>query len=579
MCKTPARAARRAGLAVPVALAAAVLSSRAARGGTYDAPAGYYAAATATDPATLKHQLYTITSTGFTYRSYGDSRYTLNQLWVDPNNSADLLEVYTGTSVSGTWANGVAGSWNREHLFCENALGIKVTDTYKGYGSDLFELAPCDPNVNSSRGDAGYGYTGSALPGTYGKVAGTDGNTYWFPSAANEGEVARSVFYMATRYGEGQAGATTLDATNKYNLTVANGPPNSTGQTGDLNTLLHWAYEAPVDAAERRRNAMIYSGLTAKIGTSTTAVNESQGNRNPYIDHPEYIWAVYGVPAYGNNTSQLSVATPAAGGGSAASVDLGRVIAGTAFGTSAVTLSKSGTTPTTFNVTAGGTATSTLAGTGEAFDFGAQARSMSVGLATPGAAGPVAGSVTVHNTDLTTAAAGEGSADADDVVNVAGTAVDHSDASFSGTGDVGTLHLSFGSLVAGSGVHTLSFSVADLLSASGYTAGLDLDGITASGSTSALYTSLATFTDLAAGSSAAFVADLDTSTTGTYAAKFVLATSDEDIPGATADAPLELDLDGTVVTAAAPEPGSLLLVGLGAGGLLGRRRQRSATRA
>jgi endonuclease I len=47
---------------------------------------------------------------------------------------------------------------------------------------------------------------------------------------------------------------------------------------GKLSTLLHWHMEDPVDTFEIRRNNRIY---------------EYQGNRNPFIDHPEYVSKIF----------------------------------------------------------------------------------------------------------------------------------------------------------------------------------------------------------------------------------------------------------------------------------------------
>jgi endonuclease I len=536
-------------------------ASNAAKADAYDPPPSYYATATGTGAA-LKLQLYNITISGFKYYSYGDAREALAGLWQDPNNSSNLITLYRDTSVTAAWDSGV--TWNREHIATENSMGIKVSDSYKGYGSDLFELAPTVPSDNESRNNDGYGFTGSTSTpshGTYGAVKGTDNNTYWNPGPQDEGDVARSLFYMATRYGFNQGTAGTIDVSNKYNLTLANGLPNTTGQMGDLNSLLHWAYEDPVNTFERRKNSLVYNGVTV-AGTTYT-----QGDRNPYIDHPEYIWAVFGTKA---NTSQISVGTPAADGSSSASVNLGRVIAGHSFGTSNVAVNKSGDTPTTFNVSASGSAASSLTGTGETFDYNAGTQSMTVALATPTSAGAVGGSITIDNTDLTSAATGDGAADGNDVVSVSGVAVDHSDASFSSTGDSKQLTLSFGTITQGSGTQTLGFSLSDLLSASGYTAGLDLDGISGTGNTSTLFTNLATFSDQTAGTSSNFLADLDTSSIGSFSAEYTLSVSDENIPGATAGQSLILDLTGTI--AAVPEPGSLAVISILCVGLARRRR-------
>lgn len=92
----------------------------------------------------------------------------------------------------------------------------------------------------------------------------------WQPPAALRGDVARMLFYMATRY-EGSDG---LD------LELVAGMGNAAANSlGDLCTLLRWHAMDAVDDAERERNQLVF---------------EFQGNRNPFIDHPEFatsIWA------------------------------------------------------------------------------------------------------------------------------------------------------------------------------------------------------------------------------------------------------------------------------------------------
>ncbi len=502
----------------------------------YDPPAIYYSGATGTGAA-LKNQLYGITSTGFVARSYGDFRNAASLLDADPAVPGNIKLVYNQASVPGVWDLGV--TWNREHVWPQSLLGISVSNAYTGVGSDLFELRPANPSVNSSRSNYPFGTVHSGSLPTYGLVASNNGTgTYWYPGAADRGEVARSLFYVATRYGQGQTN----------NLTLVNGQA-AIYQMGDLESLLHWNYQSPVDTTERRRNQYAFD--------PTLNPTYYQGNRNPYIDHPEYVWSIFGS---GANTSQLSVAAPSANGQSTAVVDLGRVIRGSTFGTQAVTLAKAGTTPTTFDVFTSGTATSSLAGPRHAFDYGTQSNIMQIGLSgSTASAGPMTGTVLVHNTDLTSAASGQGSADGNDVVNVSGTVVDHSNASFSLAGSQQSLTIDFGQAQLGSGTLHMPFNLADLSIGSIYTAGLDLDSILATGNSAAFSSNLALFSNLAAGSSNGYQFDFNPSSLGSFAATYTLGVSDENIPGATAGQSLILNVTGTVVT---PEPATfgLLLI-------------------
>ena len=135
----------------------------------YDAPASYYNTATGTG-TTLRTNLHNIITSGYTGENYGDSRSILPVLWQDPANSSNMILMYnnaliakpTGGTIPG-WDEGT--TWNREHLWPQSLLGVSVSNSYIGPASDLFELAPCNPSINSSRGNNDYGTTDAS--GTY----------------------------------------------------------------------------------------------------------------------------------------------------------------------------------------------------------------------------------------------------------------------------------------------------------------------------------------------------------------------------------------------------------------------------
>jgi len=88
------------------------------------------------------------------------------------------------------------------------------------------------------------------------------------------GVVARMIFYMATRY-EGENG--------EPNLEIIDYIPADNNSTeplfAKLSDLLAWNAQDPVDDFERNRNEVVYS---------------YQHNRNPFIDHPEYVNMIWG---------------------------------------------------------------------------------------------------------------------------------------------------------------------------------------------------------------------------------------------------------------------------------------------
>ena len=76
------------------------------------------------------------------------------------------------------------------------------------------------------------------------------------------------LFYMVTRYHDSTL-TLTLDNSGSY---------GSEPKLGMLDTLVKWHYEDPVSETEIKRNEVVYS---------------YQGDRNPYIDHPEFVYFLY----------------------------------------------------------------------------------------------------------------------------------------------------------------------------------------------------------------------------------------------------------------------------------------------
>lgn len=514
----------------------------------YAAPANYYNAA---NPANLRMSLHNIISTGFVARSYGDARYAFAITDKDPNNANNIRLIYNGNSVNSAWDGGI--TYNREHLVCQSWMGVSVDNSYTGPASDLFELRPATPSVNSARGNDPYGNT--TISGAYGQ----NGN-YWYAGDNDAGQVARSLFYMATMY---YTGSTTAGPNNLQIINTSSTPANGSWTAGDLNSLLHWNYKHGVDNFERYRNQAIYS--------NTVNPDYYQANRNPYIDHPEYVWSVFGG---GNNNSQISVATPSADG-SSAKVLAQRVIKGSAAAQStSVTISKNGANPTTYDLTATANATLTsggtsVLGTGQAFDYDTQSRNL-IAAYTPNTAslGLKSGSINVHNSDLSSSGTGHGSADGDDTITFNTTVLDHSQRSFTAGTASTTLTLNFGSVTLNGGAVQLPISLYDLGTNPLYTAMLDLDSITGTGATSVLTTNLAP-TTIAGGSSATFAATFTPGALGSFTAVYTLGTSDENITGGYSFGSqlMTLTLTGTVV----PEPATFSLLGLAGMMLLARR--------
>jgi hypothetical protein len=336
--------------------------------------------------------------------------------------------------------------------------------------------------------------------------------------------------------------------TDNVNIIQANSP-----YMGKLSTLLKWHYQDGINEEERRRNDVIYDNY--------------QHNRNPFVDHPEYVWAIFGG---GNNNSRLYVgATQPGNGASSTNVALRVIKDASGWGTTNVTLNKVGVHPTTFDVTTGGAATSANAGVGQTIEYDPQTRAIQVSLngatGTVGA-GIVTGTVTIDNTDITTGGTGLGSDDGNDTINVSGTVIDHAQPSFVAGAPATAQSIEFSYVPAGLAARTANFSVNNNPAAAGaaLTAGLDVDGVSKTGSAtmSTTVTPSNPATPLAAGGSRTYLASFTPgSVEGLSSATHTIATSDENIPGETARANLVLTTTGRTTTGSFPVSGNLFLFG------------------
>lgn len=377
-------------------LSAVALTCMASDG--YGPPDAYYSGVVFDGtPASLRASLNDIID-GHTVRSYGAARQALAIIDADPLNPENVLLMYSGTSVDGTWDSGA--TWNREHMW-PRSLG--VGDNGADY-SDLHALRPCNPSINSSRGN---------------KPFGLDSSSYWDPTMASSsydfrGESARAIFYMDVRY-DGADPATS-------NLTVIDGFP-SVGQMGDLSYLLDWHYDEEPTTRERRRNHLVFSFDDNPF--------YAQGNRNPFIDHPEFAWALWGEQP---NDSQilLSDGTVSGDGASELTLDIGRFVLSAQVEDAldlGLSIQKTGDTPTSYIVEAVGDVFSADHAIPRTFSRGEHNRLVDAALWSP-TPGFLSGELIVTNTDLTSAGSGLGSEDGSDTVVVSGSGVNESIASF-----------------------------------------------------------------------------------------------------------------------------------------------------
>ncbi|MEV5926933.1 endonuclease [Streptomyces sp. XHT-2] len=264
-----ASAAVLAGLAVPAltpatAGAAAPAHEAPAAQARVAAVADYYEGAEGKTGEALKSALNSIISdqTKLSYSAVWDA---LKDTDEDPSNSGNVILLYSGVSRSKSANGGNTGDWNREHVWAKSH-GDFGTST--GPGTDIHHLRPSDVQVNSVRGNKDFDNGGSAVANGGGSL--TDSDSFE-PRDAVKGDVARMIFYMAVRY-EGTDGWPDLEP----NGSVNNG---SAPYIGKLDVLKEWNEQDPPDAFEQHRNDVIYESY--------------QHNRNPFIDHPEWVESIW----------------------------------------------------------------------------------------------------------------------------------------------------------------------------------------------------------------------------------------------------------------------------------------------
>ncbi len=238
-------------------------------------PEGYYNNAEELKGEELKTALYNVIKGHTTFPYSGSS----TDIWDilkesdrDPNNSANVILFYTGWSVNGAQEYNNNTGWNREHVWAKSHGAFDTGDVP---GKDAHHLRPTDITVNGKRDSRWFDDGGTAYTDADGATGCfySDANYTWEPREAVKGDVARIIFYMATRY-EGENGDPDLEVIDYF-------PSNN--YTSDpvhalLSTLLEWHDLDPVDEFEQNRNDVIYS---------------YQKNRNPFIDHPEYVDYIY----------------------------------------------------------------------------------------------------------------------------------------------------------------------------------------------------------------------------------------------------------------------------------------------
>lgn len=251
----------------------------------------YYSSAEGLSGYTLKTALHNIirthSSQGYGalwtfYNSHELDRYyendgTILDIYSENPNGGDPYTYVKTSDQCGSYS-GEGSCYNREHSFPRSWFG----GSREPMNSDVHHIFASDGYVNGRRSSFPYGEVGSA---TYtsnngsklgsGSGIGYSG-TVFEPIDEFKGDLARAYFYMATRYQDQIAGWENNSSSSNAAL---NGTSTQVFETWKLNLLKKWHNEDPVSQKEIDRN---------------NAAQEHQGNRNPFVDHPEFVQSIWG---------------------------------------------------------------------------------------------------------------------------------------------------------------------------------------------------------------------------------------------------------------------------------------------
>ncbi len=261
-------------------------------------PAGYYSTATGSG-YTLKTQLHNIIK-NYDPQPYGsaddffpiadrDLYYENDNTILDPyseNPNGQDPYNYFGDDQCGNY-DSEGDCYNAEHVIPQSVFG--QAEPMRG---DMHHLLPTDGRVNGFRSNYPFGIAGSLIsqsgisnPTMNGSKLGNNLNSGYSagytgivfePIDEFKGDIARIYFYFATRYQNVISG---------WSYPMFDGTSTKSIADPFLLILLTWHQNDPVSAKEIARNNQIYN---------------YQGNRNPFVDNPDYACMIWGA------TCQLS---------------------------------------------------------------------------------------------------------------------------------------------------------------------------------------------------------------------------------------------------------------------------------
>lgn len=269
-------------------------------------PPGYYNGAAGLTCAALKTALRDIITTGMSPQTYGNlwTQYQVSDVKpreVGPGSSPMVIwDIYSdnpagpdpynftpgpvssgGQQDNGSAVSGEGQLYNREHSIPQSWFGANASSGSIGPESDYFHIFPTDKQVNANRGNFIYGTVsaptitsqngGKLGPNTWPGLTGTA----FEPINEYKGDLARAFLYFVTRYQNNMAA---WENQNTEGNKAFDGTPWPSIELPYLQLMLQWHNNDPVSQKERDRNDAGYV---------------YQGNRNPYVDHPEFVGQVW----------------------------------------------------------------------------------------------------------------------------------------------------------------------------------------------------------------------------------------------------------------------------------------------
>jgi len=182
-------------------------------------------------------------------------------------------------------------AFNREHLIPQSYFDEELP-----MRTDAFHIWPTDSKVNGWRDNYAFGTVANGSSATpcnsgatnmpcktkngslKGKFTKNNSITVFEPIDEFKGDVARAYFYFATCYQDKMTGF--YNSSNAGVKAMFDGTFTQVFSEDFLEMLIQWHVIDPVSQREKDINDLIYYN--------------HQGNRNPYIDHPEFVQMIWG---------------------------------------------------------------------------------------------------------------------------------------------------------------------------------------------------------------------------------------------------------------------------------------------